>query len=52
MTIKVSDIRARLEGYPVLQQFTDFLVERMLSNPLDARYARLLQELNKISEKK
>lgn len=52
MSIKVTEIRARLEGYPALQQFVDFLSKRMLFNPFDARYAQLLEELNRVSEKK
>jgi len=49
MSIKVTEIRARLEGCPALQQLVDFLSERMMFNPFDARYAQLLKELNKIS---
>lgn len=50
--IKVSEIRARLEGCPGLQEFVDFLAEKMLFFPFDARFGQLLRELNKITEPK
>ena len=49
MTIKVSEIRARLEGSPALQAFVDYLAEKMVFFPFDPRYAQLLKELNKVS---
>ena len=48
--IKVSEIRARLEGCPALQEFVDFLSQKMLFMPFDTRYAQLLKELNKVTE--
>lgn len=48
--IKVSEIRARLEGYPGLQELVDFLSEKMMFMPFDARYAQLLKELNEVSK--
>jgi hypothetical protein len=50
MSIKVSEIRGRLEDCPGLQQFVDFLAEQMMFRPFDARFAQLLKELNKITE--
>jgi hypothetical protein len=48
--IKVSEIRARLEGFPCLQQFVDYLSQQMLFMPFDGRYAALLRELNEVSK--
>lgn len=53
MSIKVSEIRARLNGCPALQQFVDYLAEKhLLLGVFDARYGQLLIELNKITEGK
>lgn len=51
--IKISEIRARLEGCPGLQQLVDYLSEKhLLVGIFDKRYGQLLMELNKITEGK
>jgi hypothetical protein len=51
--IKVSEIRARLEGCPALQEFVDYLAQKHLMLGLfDGRYGQILMELSKITEPK
>lgn len=49
--IKVSEIRARLEGCPGLQEFVDYLAQKhLLLGMFDGRYGQLLTELNRVTE--
>jgi hypothetical protein len=48
--INVADLRARLDEYPILQTLVDFVVDKMMLFPFDTRYAKMLEELNRISE--